>query len=278
MNKFLAVLFLGLLPLSICKAQSTEKIKGNRNVTIQQTNIESFHTIDLDEDFEIEVIYDKEPYVQIETDENLHEYIEFEVVDSVLTFNKGIKITSKKKLKIKVTYDDVLKHIVTTDNAEILSLSTMDLENGSLKTRGSSKAALTIKSNNFNFDSDDKSKVKLNLTSENSIITMSGNSKLEALINTSELNAKLYQRADANLEGSSKTTKLDLDNNTEFNGKNFTINICDVVCSISSDAYLEVIEAITIDASGASSIYLYQNPKIVINTLSDTSKLQKKVK
>lgn len=278
MNKFLAVLFLGLLPLSICKAQSTEKIKGNRNVTIQQTNIESFHTIDLDEDFEIEVIYDKEPYVQIETDENLHEYIEFEVVDSVLTFNKGIKITSKKKLKIKVTYDDVLKHIVTTDNAEILSLSTMDLENGSLKTRGSSKAALTIKSNNFNFDSDDKSKVKLNLTSENSIITMSGNSKLEALINTSELNAKLYQRADANVEGSSKTAKLDLDNNTEFNGKNFTINICDVVCSISSDAYLEVIEAITIDASGASSIYLYQNPKIVINTLSDTSKLQKKVK
>lgn len=278
MNKFLAVLFLGLLPLSICKAQSTEKIKGNRNVTIQQTNIESFHTIDLDEDFEIEVIYDKEPYVQIETDENLHEYIEFEVVDSVLTFNKGIKITSKKKLKIKVTYDDVLKHIVTTDNAEILSLSTMDLENGSLKTRGSSKAALTIKSNNFNFDSDDKSKVKLNLTSENSIITMSGNSKLEALINTSELNAKLYQRADANVEGSSKTAKLDLDNNTEFNGKNFTINICDVVCSISSDAYLEVIEAITIDASGASSIYLYQNPKIVINTLSDTSKLQKKLK
>lgn len=278
MNKFLAVLFLGLLPLSICKAQSTEKIKGNRNVTIQQTNIESFHTIDLDEDFEIEVIYDKEPYVQIETDENLHEYIEFEVVDSVLTFNKGIKITSKKKLKIKVTYDDVLKHIITTDNAEILSLSTMDLENGSLKTRGSSKAALTIKSNNFNFDSDDKSKVKLNLTSENSIITMSGNSKLEALINTSELNAKLYQRADANVEGSSKTAKLDLDNNTEFNGKNFTINICDVVCNISSDAHLEVIEAITIDASGASSIYLYQNPKIVINTLSDTSKLQKKVK
>ncbi|WP_396603287.1 GIN domain-containing protein [Algibacter sp. R77976] len=278
MKNFLIILFFGLLSFSFCSAQSTEKIKGNRNVTIQQTNIESFHTIALDEDFEIEIIYDVEPYVQIETDENLHEFIEFQVIDSVLTFNKTIKITSKKKLKIKATYNDALKHIVTTDDAEIQSLSTIDLEDGSLKTRGSSKAGLTIKSENFSFDSDDKSKVKLNLTSENCALTMSGNSKLEALINTSEIYTTLYQRADANIEGSSKIAKIELDNNTEFDGKNFTINTCDVVCNISSDAHLEVLEAITIDASGASSIYLYQNPKIVINKLSDTSKLQKKVK
>ena len=227
---------------------------------------------------EIEIIYDAEPYVQVETDENLHEFIEFQVIDSILTFNKTIKITSKKKLKIKATYDDALKHIITTDNAEIQSLSTIDLENGSLKTRGSSKAGLTIKSDHFNFDSDDKSKVKLNLISESCAMTMSGNSKLDALINTSDLSATLYQRADSNIEGSSKIGKLLLDNNSKFNGKNFTLNTCDVVCNISSDAYLEVLEDITIEASGSSSIYLYQNPKIVINTLSDTSKLQKKVK
>jgi hypothetical protein len=278
MKKFLAILFFSLLSFTLCKAQSSEKVKGNRIVSILQTNIESFHTIALDEDFEIEVIYDQNPYVQIETDENLHEFIEFQVVDSVLTFNKTIRITSKKKLNIKVTYNDALKHIETTDDAEILSLSTMDLENGSLKTRGSSKAGLTIKCDSFDFNSDDKSKVKLNLTGKNSSITMSGNSKLDALINTSELSAALYQRADANIEGSSKIAKIELDNNTDFNGKNFTINSCDVICNISSDAYLEVLEDITIDASGASSVYLYQNPKIVINKLSDTSKLQKKVK
>ncbi|MFV9550225.1 GIN domain-containing protein [Algibacter sp. PT7-4] len=278
MNKFLTLLFISTFSFSVCNAQNTEKIKGNRNVTIQQTNIETFHTIALDEDFEIEVIYDKNPYVQIETDENLHEFLEFQVIDSVLTFNKTIKITSKKKLKIKVTYNDALKHIVTTDDAEILSLSTIELNDGSLKTRGSSKAGLTIKSNNFNVDTDDKSKVKLNLTTENCSLTMSGYSKLEALINSSQLAATLYQRADANIEGSSKAAKIELDNNTEFNGKNFTINTCNVVCNISSDAHLEVLENITIDASGSSSIYLYQNPKIVINTFSDTAKLQKKVK
>lgn len=278
MKKTLIILFFGILSFSLCSAQSIEKIKGNRNVTILQTNIEPYHTIALDEDFEIEIIFDQTPYIEIETDENLHEFIEFQVIDSVLTFNKTIKITSKKKLKIKATYNDALKHIEITDNAEILSLTTMNLDGGSLKSRGSSKAGLTIKSDNFNFDGDDKSKVKLNLSSENCAIIMSGNSKLEALINTSDITATLYQRAVANIEGSSKQAKIELDNNAELNAKNFTINTCDVICNISSNANLEVLETITIDASGASSIYLYQNPKIVINTLSGTSKLQKKVK
>ena len=278
MKQSLLVLLFSLFTSSICFAQSAEKIKGNRVVSIQTTNIESYHTIDLDEDFDIEIIYGQNPNVEVETDENLHEFIEFQVIDSVLTFNKTIKITSKKRLKIKVTYNDVFKHIETSDDAEILSLATMDIENGSLKTRGSSKAGLTVKSDTFNVNTDDKSKVKLNLTSINCILNLSGNSKVDALINTTELVAELYQRAQANIEGSCDNSKLDLDNNTAFNGKNFTINTCDVVCAISSDAYLEVRENITIEASGTSSVYLYENPKIIINKLTDTAKLQKKVK
>lgn len=278
MKKILAILVFGLLSFSFSHAQSAEKIKGNRNVTILQTNIESYHTIALDEDFEVEIIYDQNPYVEVETDENLHEFIEFQVIDSVLTFNKTIRITSKKRLNIKVTYNDALKHIETADDAEILSLSTMNFENGSLKTRGSSKAGLTVQSDNFEFDGDDKSKVKLNLTSENCVINLSGNSRFDALINTTNLNATLYQRADANIEGTCETVKLELDNNADFNGKNFTINACEVVCEISSDAYLEVIDSIILEASGTSSVYIYQNPKIVVNKLIGTSKIQKKEK
>ena len=278
MKKILIILFFNIITFTFCNAQKVEKVKGNKVVTIQQTNIAPFHTIILDEDFKIDIIHDETPYVQVETDENLHEFIEFKVTDSVLTFNKTIKITSKKKLKIKVTYNEALKHIETTDNAEVLSLSIMELENGSLKTRGTSKAGLTIKSNNFNFDGDDKSKVKLNIATDTCAITMSGNCKLEALINSSQISGSLYQRAIANIEGSSKIAKLDIDNNTKLEGKNFTMNNCEIICNINSNAYLEVLENITIEASGSSSIYLYQNPKIVINKLTDTSKIQKKLK
>jgi hypothetical protein len=278
MKSYLTTIIIIFLSFSIGIAQNAEKIKGNRIVNIQTTDIDSYHTIALDEDFDIEIVYARTPFVEVEADENLHEFINFKVIDSVLTFNKTIKIASKKKLHIKVGYDDALKHIETSGDSKLVSTTTLDVENGSLIARESSKVGLTVKSEKFTIDTDDKSKIKLNLTSKNCVLNMSGNSKLDALINTTDFTAILYQRAQSDIEGSCNTSKIDLDNNSKFNGKNFTTAICNVTCNISSDAYLEVQDTITIAATGTSSVYLYGNPKIIINKLTDTSKLQKKVK
>ena len=162
--KQIILLFLGVFMAINLNAQNSEKVKGNRVVTTIVTEIDAFHTIEIDEDFEIDIIYNKTPSVEIETDENLHEFITFSVRDSVLSFNKTRRITSKKKLKIKVNYDDYLANIETRDDGEIYSLTTMDLINVSLKTTGSSKVGLTIKTDYFYFEGLDNSKTKLNLT------------------------------------------------------------------------------------------------------------------
>lgn len=278
MKKTLIALIFALIICGITQAQNPEKIKGNRLVSIINTEINSFHTIALDEDFEIDLIYNKIPSVEIETDENLHEVIDFMVKDSVLYFNKLKKITSKKRLNIKVSYDDYLQQIEVTDDAEVNGLTPLDLYYGGLRTSGSAKVALTIKTNTFNFESSDKAKVKLNVTADTCNVNMRGTGKLEALINAPKVSAALYERTNAIIEGNCDTADIELDNNAQFQGKTFTVNSCKLVCNISSDAYLEVIKDITIDATGTSSIYLYQNPKITINSMTDTTKLQKKVK
>ena len=259
-------------------AQKAEKVKGNKNVTIIQTEINPFHTILLDEDFEIEIIYNQLPSVTIETDENLHEYINFNVIDGVLTFDKTIRITSKKRLSITVTYDDSLTNIKTTDNSEITSLTSIDLENIILITEGASKAGLNLKTTNFEFQSNGRSKVKLNLTSENAKLSLTDNSKIDALIYSPVTKVDLYQRAHATIEGETNEFELRTDNYAQFNGKNFTAKTCNTLNEISSDAYLEVIDTVTIEATGSSSVYLYGNPKIIVNRLSDTTKIQKKEK
>ena len=114
-------------------AQDDEKVKGDRNVTIKQTYINPFNRIVVNEDFTVELIYNSKPSVEIETDENLHEFINFEVIDSVLTFNTTKKITSSKKMNIKVNYTDGLEHIETHDDAEIRSLTSLELGNTTLK-------------------------------------------------------------------------------------------------------------------------------------------------
>ena len=277
MKTSIAILLFSLFVIS-GYSQKAEKVKGNRIVSIIETDINSFHTIDLDEDFVIEIIYNKTPSVIIEADENLHQYINFKVSDSVLSFNKTRRITSKKALRIKINYDDYLNHIIATDDSEIKSLTSMDLTNFKLSTKASSKVGLTLKTNVFDFEGLDKSRVKLNLTCDSTKLVLNGNSKLEALIYSPRIAADLYQRSDAIIEGDTDNIVIRTDNNAQFMGKNLTVKTGLIIAEISSDITLEVIDDLILEASGNSAINIYGNPKIIVNRLIDTSKIKKKVK
>lgn len=258
-------------------AQDAEKIKGDKNLTVKQTYVEDFNKIVLGENFEVELFYNKKSSVEIETDDNLHAYINIQVIDSVLILSTTSEIRPKK-LNIKVNYGDAFSHIEVTGNAEIRSLTSLELGDASLTTTGSARAYLNIKAKDFQFVSTDKSKVKLNITATNVTAKISDNTKMDALINATDAKLDLYQRANADIEGTIQTLALQIDNNAKFNGKNFTSNTCSILSGMESDVYIDVTEDVVIDASGASEIYLYGNPKITINKFTDTVKLQKKEK
>lgn len=258
-------------------AQDAEKIKGDRNLTIKQTYVDDFNRIVLGGDFEVELFYNKKSSVEIETDDNLHAYINIQVVDSVLTLSTTSEIRPKK-LSIKVNYGDAFSHIEIKDNAEVRSLTSLELNNASLSATGSARAYLNIKADDFRFVSTDKSKVKLNVIATNVTVEISDNTKMDALIHATEAKFDLYQRASADIEGNIQNLALRTDNNTKFNGKNFTTKTCNIIAEMESDVYVDVTETIVLEASGASEIYLFGNPKITINKFTDTVKLQKKEK
>ncbi|MFT5847322.1 MAG: hypothetical protein ACJARX_000748 [Psychroserpens sp.] len=275
-NSFLILLL--VLGFNTCSfAQDQEKIKGDRNLTIEQTYIDDFKKLVIGSNFNIELFYNKKPSVEIETDGNLHEHFNITVVDSVLTITTTREIRAKK-IDIKINYGDTFSDIEVKDNAEVRSLTSLELGNASLKTSGSARAYLNIKANNFSFVSTEKAKVKLNVTATNVNVEISDNTKMDALINATDVKMDLYQRASATIEGTAANLNLRIDNNSQLNGKNFTIQTCTVLAEMDSNMYIEVIESITIDASGTSEIYLFGNPKITINTFTGTVGLQKKEK
>ena len=220
-NKTLLLLF--IIAFSITGfSQDSDKVKGDRNVTIKQTYIDAFNTIIVGEDFEVELFYNSKPSVEIETDDNLHQYIAFEVIDSVLTFKTTKDIRSSKKMNIKVNYSEGFSNIEVRDNGEIRSLTSLELENTTIRAIGSSRAYLNIKTNTFTFSCIDKSKVKLNVTANTAKIEISDNGKMDALVNAKDTKVDLYQRANADIEGTTDILSLNTDNNSQFNGKNFT--------------------------------------------------------
>lgn len=255
-----------------------EKIKGDRNVTVRQTYIDDFETIVVDGDFDVEIVYNSKPSVNVEADDNLHEVIQFEVIDGTLKFAQTMKITSKKKLQITVNYGDALQNIDVRGDGEIRSLTSMELGNATLTTSENSRAYLNIRAKNFIYKSSGKSKTRLNLTADSTKVELSDNTKLDALINSKIADFDMYQRSDAAIEGSATNSVIRLDNSTNFNSAKFDVKIIDAMLEDNSDLTITATESISIAASGDSEIYLYGNPAITISKFDGTSKLQKKEK
>lgn len=276
MNKLIFSLLLIFVCFSSASAQDEEKIKGDRNVTIKQTYIDPFTKISVGEDFSVEIIYNSKASVEIETDENLHQYIEFGVIDGVLSFKTTKRITSSKRMNIKVNYSNGLESIETLDDAEIRSLTSLELINTTLKTSGSSKAYLNIRTDNFDYISSDKARSKLNINANTSTIVLNDNSKVEALLNSKTIKLDVFQKASANIEGTTETLTLHSDLSASFNGKELSANVCDLIVEGSSSATVRVNTTLNIDASGRSEVYVYGTPKITLDNFVDAAKLQKK--
>lgn len=262
--------------ISVIQAQKKEKIKGNRNVTTKETIVDAFHKISLTDKFKIDIIEGITSKVFIEADDNLHDVIKISVIDSVLRFDTTKKITSSKAMHIKVTYSDALRYIEVQDNAEVSSLTSINLPEMTVSNSGNSKSFLNIKTDKFKYINSDKSLVKLNLEAKIVTLELSENASLEALINADSMQVDMYQRAEAKIEGDVLSLDIRADNSSSFIGKNLTAQTCNAVAGLQTEMYLQVNKALTIDASGNTEIFIYDEPKLTVNNFSGTAKLHKK--
>ncbi|NQX86960.1 MAG: DUF2807 domain-containing protein [Flavobacteriaceae bacterium] len=276
MIRYFIIICLTFGCISVIQAQKKEKIKGNRNVTTKETIVDAFHKISLTDKFKIDIIEGITSKVFIEADDNLHDVIKISVIDSVLRFDTTKKITSSKAMHIKVTYSDALRYIEVQDNAEVSSLTSINLPEMTVSNSGNSKSFLNIKTDKFKYINSDKSLVKLNLEAKIVTLELSENASLEALINADSMQVDMYQRAEAKIEGDVLSLDIRADNSSSFIGKNLTAQTCNAVAGLQTEMYLQVNKALTIDASGNTEIFIYDEPKLTVNNFSGTAKLHKK--
>lgn len=276
MNKFIyTVLFtLGLSFFGF--AQDKEKIKGDRNVTVKQTYVDDFHSIKVGDNLNVQIVFNSKTSVEVEADDNLHEVIKFELADGVLNLFTSQQITGSKKVLVTLNYSKNLKLIETQSDAEIRSLTTLELDNLDLKTTGNSNAYLNIRATNFSFNSLDKSRSRLNVVADSTKFIISDNAKIESLVTSKVFYIDTYQRASVSVEGDVKSAVIRVDNSSNFTAKNLLVENCTIKIEGRSTAVLNVSTAIEIDAADNSEIYLYGNPKIEIKQFLGSSKLLKK--
>lgn len=257
-------------------SQSTEKIKGSRNVTTQITEIDAFNRLIIGDDFKINLKQGELPSVQIDTDDNLHDVIEFNVLEGSLIFKTNKRITSSKKMEITVIYKDSLNIIELKEDAELTTTSTIKVTDLVLRTKESSKTYLTIEAETFKYIGSGKTKAELNVTANSTALDLSDNTKIEALINTKVITIEMLQRANAILEGDTSELAIKLDNSSILKAEKLTAKTCNLLIEGRADAHIEASKDIIIEASGTTETYIYNNPKIELKKFEDEAILRKK--
>jgi len=273
----LYVLCLLLVTVTGAIAQKKEKLKGSKTVTVAQKEIGAFENLEIEDNIEVFLIKGETQSLEIEADDNAHEAIMAEVTGSTLRIFTSKEITGAKKLSIRVTYTPALKMITAKHEVVVNALMDLELENIVVKNFDYSKSYLNVKSTNFSLIMNDKTKAEINLRADNSVVELSKNAELKALIASPNVKIDMYQKSIAEIEGDAAFAKIRLDNNATFTGKKFTVKNMDLMAEGYTNSSILAAENISIFASGKTEINLLGTPKIDMKNFSDSAVIYKKL-
>lgn len=271
------ILFAFLLLSLITFSQKKEKIKGSKKVTLETKIVGDFDVLEVTDDLEITIVKGEKCSIEIEADDNIHEALGINLNGTNLSLNMAKNIGSYKKFQVRVNYTSALKIVITRTDSSVTALATIELDDITFKSFDYSKLILNAKTKNFSLVANDKTRTELNLKSENSIIELSKGSTAKVLISTGTLKTDLYQNSVIEIEGDAADMKLRMSNDTNFKGKKLTIKRLELITEDSSNAIINVSEAVSIEAIGSPDIELYGTQKIDMKKFDGESKLIKKM-
>lgn len=271
-----AILLLFLLTTTFGFSQKKEKVKGSKVVTMEQKQIENFKSIEVEDNLEVFLVKGNECGLEIEADDNLHEFIDYKLSGSNLRITTNKDISSFKKLSVRITYTDELDMVIAKNETNVTALSDVDLKTVTFKSYDFAKLYLNAKCKNFTLMANDKSKIELNLKSEKAAIDVSKNAQVKALIASTDLLFDMYQKSTAIIEGDVNTLKLRLDNNADFNGSKLTAVNTQLFAEAYSNGKINAKTNIVIDIAGKSEIEIFGEPKFEIKRFTDSATLRKK--
>lgn len=258
-------------------SQKAEKIKGSGILKIAEKEIQSFTSIEVEDNVEINLEKGETSGIKIEADDNLHAVINTVVQNNVLIISTSKEAHGFKKLSVRIMYSKDLNLVTAKDESIVNAIQEIVLDNITFKSINKSKLFLNINASNFGLQADDKSKIELNLKSETAFVELSKNSSLKALINSAELKCDLYQKATAVIEGDSDNAIARIANYAELNTRNFNMKNLDLTMEGKASCDILVENECTIEAIDNAEINLYGNPTITIRKFSGEAKLFKKL-
>jgi hypothetical protein len=225
MKKSITILFIAL-SFAIAQAQSSEKIKGNGNISTKEIATSDYDKVAVTGFFDVELVSGNEGKISIKGEENLLEHIRIDVNDNTLTIatekGKRISPSTGKTITITVPFE---------------SLSEVNLSGS-----GDISSKNTIKSAKF-------------------ATTLTGSGDLHLDIEAQEVTATLTGSGDLILKGKTEAFTSTLTGSGDLNASRLQSGDVTSNVSGSGDCKVYCSDSLYARVSGSGAIYYAGDPK-----------------
>tara|TARA_R110001583_G_scaffold43034_1_gene136796 strand:+ start:146 stop:976 length:831 start_codon:yes stop_codon:yes gene_type:complete len=255
---------------------SQEKLKGNKEVTIENRNISNFDKIEIIDDLDVKLVYNDNQSVNVETDSNLQSSIITTLNNGTLSIRIRTKIVRKKELTVHINVNNHLKEIYGYNNSNIKSKNSLSIDSLTINAFDNSDISLKLNSILVRINSKKTSDLKFEILSDVVILRSEEASVIKGTIDAKETLVTTLDKSTIDIQGSTDDFNIETLGNSTFKGKDFTAKYVLINATNSSDAYLKATETIDIYAKNASEVYIYSNPTITVTEFFDKASIYKK--
>lgn len=268
-----SILLIALLVCFQSFAQRKPKIKGNKNVIEVREELPSFKAIELVDDLELVLQKGTSAGYTVLADDNLIDVLKFKVVDSTLVISSFYKITSKKKLEIAISYNEL--EAITMRDGKINMKDVISSDRFLVNTYGASRLELNATAPVIQINMEGMSSGDFNLASDSLNIALKDRVDARIYAVGVSNNIQMYKNASAKMEGTADALTVEL-----FESSNLKADKMEAIKVVaylegSSDANLNAIQYLMLSARGSSKTHLYGNPEITIREFLDMAQLHK---
>ena len=222
----IALFAMGILFTS-CKKD--DDVTPSNNVTTVEKNITGYNQLDVSDPFTVYVTFsDTEEIIQVEANDNLHQYINVEKQNEqlLISIDDDVDITGGNV---------VLKVYITTSHLDAFY--------------GEGATAIHLENE---------------LNGNNIMIELTGASTFTGTLHVNQLNSELTGASTLNLEGSSMSVNIEATGASMMEGYGFVTDNLKADLDGASNIYLTVQQELDVEASGGSNVY-YKGEGIIVN-------------
>lgn len=274
MKKSILLLILASTTLSF--AQKKPKIKGDKNVIETTFDLIDFNAIEVRDD--LEITFSTQNYKNTYTliaDSNLYETIRLEVIDSVLKISSASKISSKKKLEIKVNAKKINRLILYND-CNIKQVGVLDSDFFELEAHDNAKIKLDVKASNIKTTMLNNASGDFFFQADSTRMTLSDGADIKGFFKSKHIDLDMYNDAEATLDGYCKEAKISMAGKPKLKAEKMIFEKVKIRESNNSEAEINCIDELKIFLEDKSKIYIYNSPNIIIEGLRDATEIIKR--